>query len=128
MLLTLTLALPMLFAPAPMPSPASDAPVSEYADLDPEETAHLFWSASVDGDWETVETLCPYADVVEWLRVARPVEVLKIGKPFRRRSYAGYYVPYEIRFEHDGKIAVKKHNLALRNDNGFGHYVIDGGI
>ena len=133
MLVTLSTILTLVAAPAPTAlahaAPATVAdPDTEYADLDAEETAHLFWNATVDGDWETVEALCPYPDVVRYLRSHRPIEIRAIGKPFTRDGYAGVFVPYEVQFTHEGRRFVKKHNLALRDDFGYGHFVFDGGI
>jgi hypothetical protein len=39
---------------------------------------------------------------------------VNLGKPFKTDKYAGWYVPYQIKLN-NGQI--KKHNLAIRNDN-----------
>ncbi|HCX99445.1 MAG TPA: hypothetical protein DG754_04820 [Bacteroidales bacterium] len=51
--------------------------------------------------------------------------LLQLGEPFKSGQYAGEFVPYEIRLK-SGKIV--RHNLALRNDNPNGVWLIDGGF
>jgi len=56
------------------------------------------------------------------------LEIISIGEPFQSGGYArgsGWFVPYEIKLR-SGHI--KKHNLAIRNDNKAKRYEIDGGI
>ncbi len=50
---------------------------------------------------------------------------MSIGQSFTRPSYAGTYVPYEIRFRND---ETKKFNLAIRRDNPQGRWMFDGGL
>ena len=52
-------------------------------------------------------------------------EIITIGEPFQSGRYPGWFVPYEIKLN-SGEI--KAHNLALRNDNDAGRYVVDGGF
>jgi hypothetical protein len=53
------------------------------------------------------------------------LEIISIGEPFKSGLYAGWLVPYEIKFR-DGYI--KKMNLAVRNDNPAKRYIVDGGF
>jgi len=91
------------------------------------EAARRFWTAAVAGDWETVRIFCPSPAMVDWLRNARPSELIQLGEPFESGGYPGVYIPYEIRF---GGLSgpVRKGNLAMRRDNERGRWVYDGGI
>ena len=51
--------------------------------------------------------------------------LLQLGEPFKSGQYAGEFVPFEIRLK-SGKIV--RHNLALRNDNPNGVWLVDGGF
>ena len=53
------------------------------------------------------------------------LEVISIGEPFQSMGYPGWFVPYEIKLQ-SGEI--KKHNLAIRNDNPAHRFELDGGI
>jgi hypothetical protein len=53
------------------------------------------------------------------------LEIISIGEPFQSATYRGWFVPYEIKLR-SGQ--VKKHNLALRNDNRAHRFQLDGGI
>ncbi|HVM89381.1 MAG TPA: hypothetical protein VMT76_14430 [Puia sp.] len=52
-------------------------------------------------------------------------KIIKIGEPFRSGSYAGIFVPYEIKLPTG---YLKKFVLALRNDNLYKIWLVDGGI
>jgi RNA polymerase sigma-70 factor (ECF subfamily) len=74
---------------------------------------------------------CVSGDVSEslamWLTVnqlpEREAEV--IGEPFQSGIYRGYFVPYQIRMRNG---YVKSHNLAVRNDNPNGRWMVEGGF
>lgn len=53
------------------------------------------------------------------------LEIVSIGEAFQSAKYRGWFVPYEIRLR-SGHI--KKHNLALRNDNPAHRFQLDGGV
>ncbi|UCG57848.1 MAG: hypothetical protein JSU70_23655, partial [Phycisphaerales bacterium] len=53
------------------------------------------------------------------------LEIISIGEPFKSGRYPGWFIPYEIKLSSGG---VRKHNLAVRNDNPAKRYVVDGGI
>jgi hypothetical protein len=48
-----------------------------------------------------------------------------IGEPFQSGIYAGWFVPYELRFPGGH---VKRWNLAVRNDNPQHRWIQDGGF
>ena len=98
----------------------------ELASLGPREVARRLFEAALEGDRETLGLLVPSPRTVEWLldEANRPVEIAFIGEPFRTGAYEGVYVPYRVRMG----LEMKSHRLALRNDNGQGRWVFDGGI
>ena len=53
------------------------------------------------------------------------LKLVRLGEPFKPKLYAGWVVPYEIKFK-DG--TTKKWNLSVRNDNPANRYVVDGGL
>lgn len=97
----------------------------EFSRLGPGEVAREFWTAAAAGDWDRLRIFCPSPALIDSFKDNRPVEIVEIGEPFRTGGYAGWYVPYRVRFA-DGR--ERDHNLALRNDNAWGRYVYDGGI
>lgn len=93
--------------------------------LGPAETARVFWQACADKNWTKAADLAPFTTTQKIANIYAGILIVNIGKPFRADKYAGWYVPYEIRFP-SGEI--KKWNLAVRNDNPARRYVVDGGI
>jgi len=121
---------PILFA-ADLPAnvrwiemvPASPA----LSALAPREAAERFWNAAIAGDWEMVRIFCPSPAMVDWLREARPAELLRLGEPFESGSYPGVFIPYTVRYG-GAAGAVRQGNLAMRKDNAYQRWVCDGGI
>jgi hypothetical protein len=111
----------------------AEAPAT-LSDLSPREVADRFWRAACAGEWETVALFCPSPATIDYLRTLRPTELVSLGEPFHAGVYAGVYVPYRVRVSGSGAPAekfsggVKEQNLALRNDNAYKRWVIDGGI
>jgi hypothetical protein len=90
------------------------------------EAAVAFFEGMAQRDWERVLTVYPATSIPDDLReYCGGLTVISIGEPFRSGIYAGWYVPYEIRFA-DG--SHKKWMLAVRNDNPAHRWVQDGGI
>jgi hypothetical protein len=92
----------------------------------PEGAARAFFEACATEDWDRLRPLGGYTAIPDWLKNGfGGLQIISIGKPFRSGNYPGYFVPYEIRLK-DGSI--RKHNMAVRNDNPAKQYVEDGGI
>ena len=114
-----------LFAPRLSAQEASEA----------QKAARTFFQACEKADWEQAAALYPesappgrhFDDVFnDRLKgYLGGLKVVNLGKPFRDRSYAGIFVPYEIRFK-DGQ--VKKFRLAVRQDNPERRWYFDGGL
>ena len=85
---------------------------------DPVRTSHLPGGKpeSVEGaaarDWQRVSSVYKVDDRLK--QAYGGIQVLSVGEPFRSGLYPGWFVPYEVRMP-GGRI--KKHNLAVRNDN-----------
>jgi hypothetical protein len=92
----------------------------------PKEAAEVFFDGLAREDWDQVLTIYPYGRLSRgfksWLGGLR---VISLGEPFQSFSYPGWFVPYEIRLKSG---PVRKHNLAVRNDNPEGRWVFDGGL
>jgi hypothetical protein len=90
------------------------------------EAAERFWQAAIEGDWETVRYFVASPVTRDWLMKMRPVELLALGRPFKSGHYPGEMIPYEVRY--GAREGITRHNIAMRNDNPFGRWVVDGGI
>ena len=96
----------------------------KYASMTAEQAARAFFEACSREDWDEVgKFMSPVtADLKEYLG---GLEIISLGESFTSKAYVGRYVPYEIKLK-DGN--VRKHNLAIRNDNPAGRWQVDGGI
>ena len=91
----------------------------------PRAAASFFFDALAREDWDAaleVSYGTRVSDVVK--RVYGGMQVISLGEPFKSGLYPGYFVPYEIRLKNG---YVKKHNLAVRNDNKAHRWMMDGG-
>jgi hypothetical protein len=102
----------------------------KYARMSPSEAARAFFQALADEDWDEVLKFYPFSDLTQKVKdVYGGLEIIEIGEPFQSGGYPGWFVPYKVRIEYAGAIPyVKEFNLALRNDNPAGRYVVDGGF
>ncbi len=92
----------------------------------PREAAVRFFDALSREDWDEIVTVWPQSAVSEATKARYGgLQVLWIGEPFRSRLYPGWFVPYEIRLK-SGEL--RKHSLAVRNDNPAERYMFDGGL
>jgi hypothetical protein len=92
----------------------------------PKEAAQILFDALSREDWELARTIWPrsgFSD--ESKRDMGGLKVISLGEPFQSMFYRGWFVPYEIRLKNG---YVKKHNLAVRNDNPAHRWVFDGGL
>jgi hypothetical protein len=102
----------------------SDKPVT-VTFSGPREAAAYFFDALARESWDDALQVIPGGTVSPAVkRGYGGLRVISVGEPFQSGLYAGYFVPYEIRLR-DG--AVKKHKLAVRNDNPAHRWVVDGG-
>jgi hypothetical protein len=94
--------------------------------MTPKEVAQALFKAMADDDWEGVRKFA--GSVLDSPHVRQEfsaLQVIRIGEPLRSGLYPGWFVPYEIRLK-SGE--VKKHNLAVRNDNPKRQWMFDGGL
>jgi len=97
-----------------------------YEQLGPKETAQAFFEACADENWDEFLKFWSASAVDQRIKgYLGGVEIISIGEPFKSGRYAGWFVPYEIKFKNG---SIKKMNLAVRNDNPAKRYVVDGGI
>lgn len=98
----------------------------KYQKMTPKQTALAFFEACAKEDWNESLKYWSSTAVDEKLKsYLGGLEIVSIGEPFQSKGYPGWFVPYEIKLK-DGSI--KKHNLAIRNDNPAKRWVVDGGI
>jgi hypothetical protein len=100
-----------------------------------QQTARDFFEALGNKDWSAAAGFWPsYApkgrhfDDVFTDKIKGYVgglEIVSLGTPYKDPSYAGVYVPYEIRFSNG---ETKKYNLAVRQDRPGQPWYFDGGL
>jgi hypothetical protein len=98
----------------------------KYQQMEPKEVAQAFFQACADENWDEILKFEPYSEVPQWLKDKYGgLEIISIGEPFKSGGYSGWFIPYEIKLRSGD---IKKHNLAIRNDNPAQRYIVDGGI
>ncbi len=105
--------------------PYEMADVPDNSTMTPREAAEAIFTAMSDEDWDTLRGFAgSMFDSPDVRKFFGGLRIISIGRPFRSGMYPGWFVPYEIQFKSGG---VKKHNLAIRNDNPKQQWVLDGG-
>jgi len=98
----------------------------KYEQMEPKEVAQAFFQACADEDWDSFLKFWPASQVDERLKeYLGGLEIISIGEPFKSAGYPGWLIPYEIKLKSG---YIKKHNMAIRNDNPAQRYIFDGGI
>jgi hypothetical protein len=98
----------------------------KYQKMSPKETAQAFFEACAKEDWNEFLKFWSATAVHESLKsYLGGLKIVSIGEPFQSKGYGGWFVPYEIKLKGG---SVKKHNLAIRNDNPAKRWVVDGGL
>jgi hypothetical protein len=98
----------------------------KYEQMGPKETAQAFFDACAAENWDEFLKFWTASEVDPQIKdYLGGLEIISIGKPFKSGLYPGWFVPYEIELKSG---VVKKHNLAVRNDNPAQRYIVDGGI
>lgn len=98
----------------------------KYQQMTPEEMTTAFFQACADEDWEEYLKFNPASDVSQRTKdYLGGIEIISIGEPFKSGLYPGWFVPYEIKLKSG---YIKKHNLAVRNDNRARRWEVDGGL
>jgi hypothetical protein len=96
----------------------------KYVSMTAEQAARAFFEACGRNDWvEVGKFISPVNQ--QFKDYLGGLQLLSLGDSFSSKAYSGRFVPYEIKLS-DG--AVKKFNLALRNDNPTARWQVDGGI
>ena len=101
-------------------------PVSGALPQSPREAAVLLFEALAREDWEQARVVLPQSRVSQNIKeIFGGLHVVSVGEAFQSGLYPGWFVPYEIKLKSG---AVRKHNLAVRNDNAARRWVWDGGL
>jgi hypothetical protein len=110
---------------------AATSPVSpddaKISAMTADQFARSFFEACGREDWEQVARFWPPGAPLDdrFKKALAGLKVISIGKPFKKDSYGGVFVPYEIQFKNG---EVKKFNLAVRQDNPDHRWYFDGGL
>ena len=98
----------------------------KYVKMTPKEAALAFFTACAEENWQEYLKFSPASRVTERTKqYLGGIEIISLGEPFQSEGYGGWFIPYEFKLK-SGKI--KKHNLAIRNDNPTKRWMVDGGI
>jgi len=97
----------------------------KYEKMTPAEAARTFFEACGERNWDEAAKFFPTALTDDFKTSLGGLEIVSLGQPFQAWPYGGWFVPYEVRFNNG---QVRKHNLALRNDNAAKRFVVDGGL
>ena len=96
----------------------------KYEKMTPKEAARVFFEACAKEDWNEVQKFVPEDLDDGFKKQWGGLKLVAIGKPFKAKTYFGWYIPYEVKFKHGGG---KTMNLCMRNDNPGRRYVVGGG-
>ena len=92
----------------------------------PREAAVMLFDAFSREDWDQALMVYASSSINPLLKRAfAGLEVISIGEPFKSGPGPQQFVPYEVKLK-SGQ--VKKHALAVRNDNPARRWVFDGGL
>ena len=106
---------------------ASEIPgTADNSDMTPKQVAEAFFAAMASEDWDAMRNYAGNLFDNKGLRDRfGGLTIVSIGEPFKSGLYRGWFVPYEVKLK-SGE--VKKHNLAIRNDNPRHQWHFDGGF
>ena len=101
-----------------------------FKDITGEKAALIFFTACAKSDWQTVQRFSPLLtlDRSSPLKMVQSrfegAVLLRLGSAFSSGMYAGIYIPYTLKLRTGDTL---EGNLAIRNDNSFHTWNIDGG-
>jgi hypothetical protein len=99
---------------------------ADNSDMTPKQVAEAFFAAMASEDWDGLRIYAgTFFDDKGLQDFAGGLTIVSIGEPFKSGLYPGWFVPYEVKLK-SGE--VKKHNLAIRNDNPRHQWHFDGGF
>ncbi len=105
----------------PKPLPDNE----KYASMTPKQAAEAFFGACAKEDWNEAQKFWGAKMDDRLKKFLGEIKVVNLGKPFQSQPYPGWFVPYEMTMKSGG---TRKHNLAVRNDNPAGRWIVDGGL
>ncbi len=100
-------------------------PLDEFRNITPEKAVEKMFAAMNNWDMDILQVILYGSHVSRLEDMYKGCELIEIGDSYKSGSYAGVFVPCEVKSA-DGK--TDKLNIALRNDNLFGTWNVDGGL
>jgi len=107
---------------------AVDPKNGTFSNITSKHAAELIFDAMSKNNWDAIKDVWQLSSRVTMSLLKNEyggLEVIKIGEPFKSGLHKCEFVPYEVKLP-DGSI--RKHNIALRNDNRNKVWVVDGGL
>lgn len=101
-----------------------------FKNISSRRAAELLFEGMAKRNWELVtQTFSLFKGTTQNVNELKDIygglTILGIGEPFKSGQYPGEFVPYKVKLK-SGK--VKRHNLAMRNDNPNKVWIVDGGF
>ncbi len=96
----------------------------KYAKMTPQQAVQAFFTAYKEKDADEVQKLSGGlipAKTIEQEMTGPPMAGFSVGEPAQAKEPGYWNVPVKIKI-------IRKHNLAVRNDNPAKRYIVDGGI
>ncbi len=104
---------------------AMTLPLDEFRNITPEQAVEKMFAAMKNWDRDILQVVLYGSHVRRLENIYKGCELIEIGDSYKSGSYAGVFVPCKVKFT-DGK--TEKLNIAIRNDNHFGTWNLDGGL
>ena len=104
---------------------AEDLPIAEFSGLSADETVKKMFAAMNVWDEGQLEVVLRGVDLTAISKAYKGCTLLECNSAFKSGTYAGVFVPCKVKLS-NGKET--KLNVAMRNDNPWNIWTLDGGI
>ena len=104
---------------------AEDLPIAEFSGLSADETVKKMFAAMNEWDEDQLEVVLRGVDLAAISKAYKGCTLVECDSAFKSGTYAGVFVPCKVKLA-NGKET--KLNVAMRNDNPWNIWTLDGGI
>ena len=104
---------------------AEDLPIAEFSGLSADETVKKMFAAMNEWDEDQLEVVLRGVDLAAISKAYKGCTLVECDSAFKSGTYAGVFVPCKVKLA-NGKET--KLNVAMRNDNPWNIWTLDGGM
>ena len=104
---------------------AEDLPIAEFSGLSADETVKKMFAAMNEWDEDLLKVVLRGVDLAAMSKAYKGCTLVECDSAFKSGTYAGVFVPCKVKLA-NGKET--KLNVAMRNDNPWNIWTLDGGI